>query len=484
MMRLSAASAGWRSVASARRMDMTSGVFEVTASQNPTLASGRLGIAECWPSGPLWRGAEWSFALIGLLGYTFVIESLRGAIGTLMMIVAIVGLCVGRERLRLPVPVLLFGALLMWSALCFPFSPYPDVVQAEWVEFAKVWCVALVAGSTLRTWARIRGYMVLLLACFMVYPVRGTLFNYYIYHETMFGRAHWRGLFSNPNDLAGIALLQLSLAAALVAAEKSWWVRAGAFVSMAVIPFLVVLTQSRGALIAMGGALVLSLSGQRRRLRLFGIAALLLAITATVAPSSAFERLEGLRNATSAKNLKEVDPEGSADQRYEIWRVASSIIHDYPLIGVGTGAYPYVHNRYAFRDEFRPTARGRRDTHSTYLNVAAENGIPGLLLLLFLIGHTLWRAARVRKRCEQILPREASQLRWLQQGLIAFLLAGIFGTYVRFPFLYIHLILMWSLAELCDREFTRRVGTRAPQVGAAPRRLAISAGYRNAGGYP
>ena len=80
----------------------------------------------------------------------------------------------------------------------------------------------------------------------------------------------------------------------------------------------------------------------------------------------------------------------------------------------------------------------------------------------------MWRTAQVRKRCEELLPRAAAQLFWLQQGLIAFLLAGLFGTYVRFPFLYIHLILMWSLAELTDRERARLVDadTLQPRGGS------------------
>ena len=67
---------------------------------------------------------------------------------------------------------------------------------------------------------QIRFFLAFWLACFAFYPVRGALFNYYLYHENLFGRAIWNYIFSNPNDLAAFCILQLSMALGLYAIEE------------------------------------------------------------------------------------------------------------------------------------------------------------------------------------------------------------------------------------------------------------------------
>ena len=93
--------------------------------------------------------------------------------------------------------------------------------------------------------------------------------------------------------------------------------------------------------------------------------------TTEPAPNNVLDRVRGLK-AIDDGNLNQVDEEGSAFQRYEIWKVARTIIREHPVTGVGLGAYPAAHRLTATRSQFNPTARGRRDTHSTYLNVTAE----------------------------------------------------------------------------------------------------------------
>ncbi len=103
-------------------------------------------------------------------------------------------------------------------------------------------------------------------------------------------------------------------------------------------------------------------------------------------PSSAWQRFSGISKLTDTSTIAEADPEGSADARYNIWRVARQIIAENPATGIGLGAYPLAHATYTGRIVVPPAARGFRDTHSTYLNVAAETGIPGLILFMAMIG--------------------------------------------------------------------------------------------------
>jgi O-antigen ligase len=164
--------------------------------------------------------------------------------------------------------------------------------------------------------------------------------------------------------------------------------------------------------------------------------------------------MAGLRNATDTENLREVD--SSAEQRWMIWKVARTIISEHPGMGVGVGAYTRAHGHTAMRPQFPAFAGGRRDTHSTYLNVAAETGLPGFVLFVTIIGVTARHAERARKRAVRHDPDGAYHVVVLQAGLAGYLVAGIWGSYAHLNILYIYLALLWSAAEA--------VGVGHPQV--------------------
>ena len=64
----------------------------------------------------------------------------------------------------------------------------------------------------------------------------------------------------------------------------------------------------------------------------------------------------------------------------------------------------------------------------------------------------LFRSLSLRRRIKSVLPEGAAQLRYLELGLICFLIAGIWGSYSKLTFLYLHIALIWSLAAACERE--------------------------------
>lgn len=181
-------------------------------------------------------------------------------------------------------------------------------------------------------------------------------------------------------------------------------------------------------------------------------AAVLMVGIVVLAPGGVWTRMAGLSRARNTTELEAVDPEGSAKARFEIWKVATKVIRDQPVLGVGLGAYPMAHESYAIDEPIVRAAKGKRDTHNTWLNVLAETGAPGLILYLAMLISTVWNAERIRRACAAVLPRQTTQLLYLEFGLAAFLVGGIFGSLAHLLFLYIHLALIWSLADLCRRE--------------------------------
>jgi O-antigen ligase len=185
------------------------------------------------------------------------------------------------------------------------------------------------------------------------------------------------------------------------------------------------------------------------------------------APDGVWTRLAGLKHLTNTEQLNEVDSEGSARQRWEIWRVATKIIGEHPALGVGVTAYPLAHEVYARGEEFAPTAAGERDTHSTLLNLLAETGFPGTLIFLGLVISVVIGAERVRRECRRRSSPLAMPLLFLEIGLLAFFAAGTFGSFGYVAFLYIHLALIWVTTDLTRRELATSV-MRRPAMGSQP----------------
>jgi O-antigen ligase len=333
--------------------------------------------------------------------------------------------------------------------------------------FLKLWIIVLVAVNAIRTLPQARLYMAWFIACFTLFPLRGTYINYFIYHYTYFGRALWNNAFGNSNDLAAISLITVSMVLALFYVERTKLVRLALIGLSSLIVLVIFLTQSRGALLAFGVVALVLLLKQKQRLRSLALAALAGMLVLAVAPDSVWDRLSGLRFATNTSSLAEVDQERSAESRYGIWRVAFPMIADHPVLGVGTGAYQYAHRAYADRMSDLPIgAYGRRDTHSTYFNALAETGFPGLFLFLGMIIVTLWRADQMRRLALRVQAVPASfELLCLELGIIGILLAGIFATLVRLNFLYISLAVLTALTEYY-RAALRSGGPAAPLRGA------------------
>ena len=166
---------------------------------------------------------------------------------------------------------------------------------------------------------------------------------------------------------------------------------------------------------------------------------------AVAAPPEAWDRISGLKKLRSSDTVAEADPEGSAEQRYTIWKVARAISADHPIFGVGIGTYPQVHERYAVRlEEWRP-ARGKWAAHNTFLNVLAETGVPGLLLFIAILVSILRTLRRTGARLRDVAPVWANGLAFLQASFWGFVVCASFGVYSTLPYLYFVIAIAWLL---------------------------------------
>jgi O-antigen ligase len=424
----------------------------------------------------LLRNGNWSLSFAGVLAYVFAAVTYALPIVGPAIVIALLGLAFERKQLVMPMFVIVFALYVAWAAAGIGSSYQQQETVDQTIVLAKVVLIAFVLVNVTRDGWRVRMFSIFFLACFALYPARGTLVNYFLAGYTWFGRALWNYIYNNSNDLAALVFFPLSLSVATLLTEKKGFLRHCALVGVGILPLIILLTQSRGALIALvvsGLLFYISYAKGKRVKSLLWAAAVSIVIIPFV-PKSAWERFSGMKALTSTSTVAQADPEGSAEARYNIWRVARVIIRENPVSGVGLGAYTYVHNITAPRVGVPDAALGKRDTHSTYLNVAAETGFPGLVLFVVMILTVAVPAERMRRRVRGT-PR-SGQLLALELGLLGFLLAGVFGSFAKLSFLYVQLATLWAVSALAREESTAGLPVeRSATQPAVPRRSAVVA---------
>lgn len=112
--------------------------------------------------------------------------------------------------------------------------------------------------------------------------------------------------------------------------------------------------------------------------------------------------------------------EMSSALRIHIWRGAAQMIKDYPLWGVGYGAFP----RYI--SSYTQGVIGYMDAHNSYLLIGAEMGIPTLVIFLLLLFMAMWYTYWLYRHTND-LSVQAIALGFLA-GLFGLLVANMFGS--------------------------------------------------------
>ncbi len=205
------------------------------------------------------------------------------------------------------------------------------------------------------------------------------------------------GVFEQPNTLGGFFVYNMFFFAAFLfyywKSLKYW---------LLLIPFLtcfrgIMVTFSRGAYLACGfGGFMLTFF----RSKILFVMATALLIFALLNPAILPQGIQ-YRLASTFGGKKVISAEleditdASAGKRLLLWQGAIEMIKDQPLFGFGYGVFPSVIGLYVPQLPFT-------DAHNTYLILAAEMGIPALLIfliiLVMLIKNAWWLLARTKDK--------------------------------------------------------------------------------------
>lgn len=301
-----------------------------------------------------------SIATVGAKSTATTFTWFAGAASALILIVT--GLV--QDRLKLPSRAALWwGLLILWSGASVVWALDPERVLQRLPTIFSLFLFYLITVSFRMN----RKDFQWILGLAMMGGVAGAGYSAWQFLHGV-GELSARASIgeTNPNQFALSLLVPLSIAIGTFLSVRTHFLKTAALASIGVIGFGVLISMSRGSLIAVG--LLLWVFIRRFRMNWRIAIALLLVLSLLLAmPNLFFKRIEG-----------SVEDRGAG--RFDIWQAAVEVAKQHSIIGVGLGNFPLAYDRYT---RFETVFRGyERAPHNVYLGTLAELGIVGLLLFL------------------------------------------------------------------------------------------------------
>ncbi|MGA9642334.1 MAG: O-antigen ligase family protein [Terriglobales bacterium] len=229
------------------------------------------------------------------------------------------------------------------------------------------------------------------------------------------------GIYSNPNDLAFAIVLALPFALLFMVISKSAISKVLWMGGMLVMLFTIFLTASRAGFIdlVISGTVTLyffAIKGKRPML-LVGTLITAVLIGATVG-GKLYDRFEALEGGSTT----EKSAYGSYQDRMYLMIRAVDAIEHYPILGIGARNFPTYSGIW-------------RDVHMTYLQAAAEGGIPILVLYLMFFRRGFQNLKILRKRTD-LGENTTLIVGALTSSLVGFIVGALFApeTFQYFPY--------------------------------------------------
>jgi O-antigen ligase len=349
----------------------------------------------------------------------------------------------------------LTAAYFLWALVTAPFALWPALAFSV-AKFAPI--VLLMVVVVLMCPPRKTVVVTIVWGFCVAAAILGLesmLFGSYVAEATG-GRLRTSGGL-DPNDLAAIMALSFPLALGIITRQHGLK-RALGVLMAAFYVVVIMLTASRGGLLALAAGTVIfafSLRGKQ-----FVLVTLSLLVAATIAwraaPDTFRERMLTLSTISEDYNFT------LYTGREQVWRRGRGYFFEHPFAGVGAENFPVAEGDYA-ATLGRPAKWSA--PHNAYLQAFAELGVVGGVLFLSLMGLTARRAYALWRRDG---PNGRHRPEFLA-SLGAFASSACFLSHAYFYALFG----LCAVISLAHRAFTH-VPISAVQPDRAPRRSSAS----------
>ena len=242
-----------------------------------------------------------------------------------------------------------------------------------------------------------------------IYTIRQFFGGGLNYHDEIRGSLMAGSKATDPNAFAASLLLPLSLATTGFLAPGRWLTRLAWLAVTATIGLGILVTGSRGAMVAVAVMIVFYIyTRQVSRLMTIPLVASFVALLFLM-PAAFFTRMASTADSGGAG-------------RTVVWQGGLVAFERYPLIGAGLNNFPL-----AYRENVgsAPLYHGSyvSGAHNTYLEIAVELGLVGLILLVTAAVAQLRAASRMRKNVSK---KTGSFLVAYEAGCYGILMAALF----------------------------------------------------------
>jgi O-antigen ligase len=284
-----------------------------------------------------------------------------------------------------------------------------------------------------------------------LYTAYQFLFGGVVYHDELRGSLMSGTKATDPNYFAASLLLPLALTVSYFLTPRHWLTRFAWLAVSGILAFGILVTMSRGAMVAM---LVMVLffiySTQVSRRLIIPLVAIFVAL-ALALPSVFLTRWETAADSGGAGRTK-------------VWRVGLVAFEHYGLIGAGLNNFPNAYYEYVgSAPMFHKTYSS--GAHNSYLEIAVETGIIGLLFMLTAIVAQL-RAASRRRKC--VSKQEGSAIVAYEAGCYAILMAAFFLGIVWEKWFWMAWILLALAVRNAPEKQIEEAGLAAPESVTQP----------------
>ena len=167
----------------------------------------------------------------------------------------------------------------------------------------------------------------------------------------------------------------------------------------------------------------------------------------------------GIAASRTARAHETVERQETLEQRTEAARAAVTVVRSFPVFGTGGGTF-----HIAFMPFRPPELRGYFDhVHNDFVEVAAETGLIGLVLLAFIVTHSAFRAVRILLMRHDPLARGMAFAALM--GIIALMIHSAVDFNLQIPANAMLFLVIVALPYLVGSEGRRRaVKTRVSEA--------------------
>jgi O-antigen ligase len=348
----------------------------------------------------------------------------------------------------------LMGALLALGAASIPFSLWPGGSFAVLVDrVVKMALAYVLIAHLVDTPGRVRVLLTVLVGA-GVYLAVGSIYltatGQASEHYLGRGAGLVGGMFKDPNDLALTLVIMIALAGFLLLSTRRTAARLLYGGAIAVMLAGVMLTFSRGGILALLAAAAVGVRRLARHGRGVAVGGLLVLGVLVVALKP-----QGLEERMTSIVTREGDT-GSIEARLTTLRNGVEILLEHPAVGVGLGNF-----RLAEGEKHGGVGKWN-EAHNTFLQIGGELGWAGLAVYLALVVCALLNA-RAAAQAAARQPRVAALAHAVETALVGFLAGAMFLSQAYTWHFYILLGLTVALRRMAE-------GGRGPEPAATPAR--------------